>query len=404
MKRGGRHPASAGWFRVAGRLDINEMVPKSVDRWHSVPEAPSRWLSTNHLMGDGYWIWIIPLGSGHTSIGAVVHEPFHDFEQVRTLEHLQAFIRAHEPVLAKRLETADVLDFGCIKNYCHTVQRCWSPDRWALVGEAGAFSDPLYSPGTDYIAFANSFTTECIRTDLEKGDLEARSRELNVQYRALIAGSIGVYRQAGPVYGHARAMATKIYWDNFAYWNYPCQYFAQDIYKRSGAAHMPFTQVGARFVELSERMQSVLSTWAELAPETHDTAGDLIVLPQFPSVLIDAHCALARSMSVDETLAYMQKRLEEAEEIFAELIFRIMQELGPELGKALWTRVEADTWDLHITERRLELEALEGRTRRRALPELVRDIERCLGQPRRHEGGPVIAAFVKPKAPSLAAP
>jgi hypothetical protein len=30
-------------------------------------------------------------------------------------------------------------------------------DRWALVGEAGAFVDPLLQPGTDFIGFANCF-------------------------------------------------------------------------------------------------------------------------------------------------------------------------------------------------------------------------------------------------------
>ena len=32
-------------------------------------------------------------------------------------------------------------------------------DRWALVGEAGPFLDPFYSPGSDYIAMANTLTT-----------------------------------------------------------------------------------------------------------------------------------------------------------------------------------------------------------------------------------------------------
>ncbi|HEX3134518.1 MAG TPA: halogenase, partial [Planctomycetota bacterium] len=34
--------------------------------------------------------------------------------------------------------------------------------RWALIGEAGAFLDPFYSPGSDYIGMGNTFVTELV--------------------------------------------------------------------------------------------------------------------------------------------------------------------------------------------------------------------------------------------------
>lgn len=384
LKRGGRHEANAAWFRVKGRIDINDIAPTSATRWHRVPEAKRRWLSTNHLMGEGYWVWVIPLSSDVTSIGIVTHDSVHDFDQTRTLERSMSFLEKYEPVFAEFLKDSEVLDFRCLKKYCHTVTRCWHPDRWALVGEAGAFSDPLYSPGTDYIAFANSFTTELVRTDLEGGDLGTRVRDLNLQYRALIGGSIGVYRQSAPVYGHAQAMATKIYWDNMVYWSYPCQYYLQNIYKLSGEAHTPFTVVGARFVELSERMQTVLGFWASRTPaEAEQTPdGDMVVLPGFPSMLIDAHCALGERMSPEETLKYMSRQLELAEQLFSELVLRVTQELGPVLGRRMWEEVGGAEWGVSLTTDRLAAEGLKGRARRQALPALVRDVERSLGPAR----------------------
>ena len=386
LKRGGRHEANAGWFRVKGRVDVNEMAPDASKRWHQVPEAKRRWLSTNHLMGPGYWVWVIPLASGTTSVGIVAHDEYHGFDEVRTLDSAMAFLRKNEPAFAEFLADAEILDFRCLRKYCHTATRCWHPDRWALVGEAGAFTDPLYSPGTDYIAFANSFTTELIRTDLEGGDLDTRTRDLNLQYRALVGGSIGVYRQAAPVYGHARAMATKIYWDNMVYWSYPCQYYLQNIYQLSGPEHAPFAAIGARFVELSERMQTVLAFWANRTQSESDnngeTEGDMVVLPGFPSVLIDAHCALEERMSTEQTLAYMSKQLETTEALFGELLLRITQELGPVLGRRMWAEVGAAAWGIEIPQPRIEAEALSGRARRQALPTLVRDVERSLGKAR----------------------
>jgi flavin-dependent dehydrogenase len=127
LKRGARHAGSAGWFRIKGKLDINELVPAEATEWHTRPFHSERWRSTNHLMGAGYWAWIIPLGTNNTSIGIVVHEELHTFDEVRTLERARAFLEKHEPVLARALEGYEVIDFLCLKDYSHNVARAWCP-------------------------------------------------------------------------------------------------------------------------------------------------------------------------------------------------------------------------------------------------------------------------------------
>lgn len=379
LKRGVAHEANAGWFRVKGRIDIAKMADETQERWHRVPDGERRWLSTNHLMGEGYWVWVIPLSSGMTSIGAVVHDHVHDFDTVRTLERVQEFLRKYEPDFAEFLSDAEVMDFGCLKRYSHTVTRCWHPDRWALVGEAGAFSDPLYSPGTDYIALANTFTTEMIRADREGGDVAYRSAELNAQYKSLVSGSVGVYRESAAVYGHAQAMATKIYWDNMVYWSYPCQYFIQDVFKLSKSELEPYTDVGARFLEMSGQMQHILRFWAQHVPSEEPKEGQMVVVPGYPSVLIDAHCALGEKMSLEDTLEYMKEQLTLTESLFGEIVLRVAQQLGPELTAKMYEEVGIGEWNVSLSDERLEAEGLSGHARKRALPELVRDVERSLG-------------------------
>ena len=115
LTRGTRHPANASWFRIEGKLDITEMVPKENKQWHEAQWAPHRWRSTNHLMGPGYWAWIIPLSSGNTSIGLVVHDSHHNFDQVRNLENTMSFLEKNEPILFKALtasESGERFDFG----------------------------------------------------------------------------------------------------------------------------------------------------------------------------------------------------------------------------------------------------------------------------------------------------
>ena len=385
LTRGSPHSASASWFRIAGRLDINDLVPASERAWHERQGAERRWRSTNHLMGRGYWAWIIPLATGNTSIGIVIHDEVHDFHDISSLDRSRDFLRKHEPVLAGALQGREVLDFLCLKGYSHGVARAWSADRWAIVGDAGAFVDPLYSPGSDFIAIANSFTVEMLRTDAAGGSLAEKAAQLNNQYRHLVNGSIDVFRQAAPVYGHAHAMAAKVYWDNFAYWSFPCQYVQQGIYRLAPAQHAPFTAVGRRFVELSNFVQHLLATWAELAPQAMPEPV-YRQIPLFPSVLVEAHIAVGQRMTPDETLAYMRMRADQGVEIVGELVLRVVQELGPELGRELLDTVEFERWNVGIPRERLEMESRAGLARRRGLSAIARDVAHSLGRVSRHAG------------------
>lgn len=378
LTRGVKHDASSGWFRVKGKVDISDFVPKSNRVWHDAEYAQDRWRSTNHLMGAGYWAWIIPLASGNTSIGVVVHDDSHSFDNVRSLERCQSFLAEHEPQMHKFLEDFEVLDFMCIKNYSNTVGRGWSTDRWALVGEAGAFVDPLYSPGTDFIAFANTFTSELIGVDKSGGDLETRTRDLNMQYRALISGNLDIYRESSPVYNHSRAMLAKIYWDNLIYWSYACQYFMQRLYRVTGERSNQIVNVGIRFVTLTKFMQSLCREWALLTPEP--PVPGFIGMPKFPSLLVDAHVDLQKKMNPEETFEYMEMRLTQAEAVAGEFTFRVVAELGDDKAVQLVERTGLQKWDVKIPVERIEQEHSIGLGRRKVLSRLARDVERSLGK------------------------
>jgi flavin-dependent dehydrogenase len=384
LTRGSGHSAHSGWFRVKGKVDITQFAPPEATEWHEASWAGDRWRSTNHLMGEGYWAWIIPLSTGNTSIGLVVHDPPHAFEEVRTLERVMGFLEKHEPHLHEQLARFEVMDFKCLRSYSHNVARGWSGDRWALVGEAGAFVDPLYSPGSDFIAYANCFTEEMIRADYggaSDEQLEQRARELSMQYRSFVGGSLDIYRQATPLYGHGRGMLAKIYWDNFSYWSYPCHYFLQELYRLTGPKLEEVTDVGKRFVQLSNYVQTFLTAWATLKPEL--SKGGFAAMPKFPSVLVDAHLALQNRWNPEETLAYMRSRLVEAEEVVGELLLRTVYEIGDELLGEFMERTGAATYDIRIPAERVDEHETVGLERRRTLSPIARDIDRGCGQPNR---------------------
>ncbi len=382
QSRGAPHQACAGWFRIAGRFDINDLVPQSNTEWHERACGDERWRSTNHFMGAGYWVWVIPLGSGNTSIGIVLHEELHSHKHVASYEDAMGFIREFEPQLARHLEPHAPLDYKCLRKYSHLMGRAWSHERWAMVGEAGAFVDPLYSPGSDFIALSNCFTTEMIRVDLAGGDLKAKAAQLNGNYRSMFSATLDLFRNAAPVYGHPPVMATKIFWDNFTYWSFTCHIFQQDLYRLSSAEYEPFVSIGQAFLHHGSHAALLMREWALLTEPRQDPV--FIGAPHFPSVLIDAHTKTGEKMTVDELLEYLHKRVDQLQEIAGELLLRAIQEVGPENAPRLLEACKYDQWQVDISAERLETESLKGHPRRIRLTTIARDLERTVGKIRPH--------------------
>jgi flavin-dependent dehydrogenase len=393
-----QHKANAGWYRVKGRVDICDMVPASEKEWHARPGGDERWRSTNHFMGAGYWAWVIPLSTGNTSIGLVVHDEVHGHKCVASHAAIVEFFREHEPHLLKLLEPFEVVDHLCLRTYSHGVGRAWSENRWAMVGEAGAFVDPLYSPGTDFIALANCFTLEMLHVDAAGGDLKVKASQLNNHYRSMVQATMELFRNAAPVYGHPSAMATKVFWDNFAYWTYTCQFFQQDLCKLDNEGFAPFGAVGQRFFGLGNQVQKLLTAWSELAPEGQEVR--FYGAPHFPSVLIDAHIQMGEKMSHGELLEYMQMRLPQAEEMAGEIVLRVVQLLGPDLAKQALEQANFKAWGIQLSSDRIAAEKRIGHARRKQLSHIARDVERTLGKVKRHPEADMALDLLQESVPS----
>src|SRR5262249_51205717 len=77
------HRINAAWWRFRGEYDVETMAAATSPTWKPKTQE-RRWFSTNHLMGRGYWVWMIPLASGNTSIGIVTDENIHPFKTYAT--------------------------------------------------------------------------------------------------------------------------------------------------------------------------------------------------------------------------------------------------------------------------------------------------------------------------------
>ncbi len=174
---------SAAWGRYRHVADLDDVGPEA---FHARVRHTSRVLSTNHFCYPGYWIWLIPLGRGVTSVGVVMRKE--DFRpELRSEAGLDAFLRSHTAVagLMKNAEAIDTMSFGQLAY--GTKRFVDARERWALVGEAAAFTDPLYSPGGDYIALENDWVTDLVRRDLGGEDVGTLALRADLYERALLA-------------------------------------------------------------------------------------------------------------------------------------------------------------------------------------------------------------------------
>jgi flavin-dependent dehydrogenase len=256
------HAANAVWFRVGTRIKVDEFSADS--GWRSRTPGQNRWLSTNHLMGRGYWVWLIPLGSGSTSVGIVADEAVHPFTGINRFEKAAAWLRRYEPQVAERVDAAaDRLeDFLALRHYAYGSERVYSGAGWATVGEAGLFTDPFYSPGSDFIAIANDCAADLIVRSAQGEDFAARAEAFNGTYLRLYEAFLRVYEGQYPIMGNPQVMTVKAAWDNACYWAVPALLYFQRRF-RDPAFMSSIEPLMRRFFVLHARMQQCLRRWAE---------------------------------------------------------------------------------------------------------------------------------------------
>ncbi|WP_428229094.1 NAD(P)/FAD-dependent oxidoreductase [Flavobacterium sp.] len=156
---------SSAWFRVKGDFKVDDFVPKSNVEWHSKVKH-ERFYGTNHILGEGYWIWVIPLSCGMTSVGICISEKHHNFNTISTRKRVDSFLTEFDPFLQKKLQGFEVLDFKVIRNFSYSSKKIFSTDGWACTGDAAAFPDPFYSPGSNQIGYTNTILTHIITENI----------------------------------------------------------------------------------------------------------------------------------------------------------------------------------------------------------------------------------------------
>ncbi|MCL1499921.1 NAD(P)/FAD-dependent oxidoreductase [Xanthomonas nasturtii] len=254
------HNANAVWWRVEGLIDPNGWSQDS--SWLQRCTPPDRWRSTNHMCGPGYWFWLIPLSSGAHSLGIVCDAQMHPLEGMNTHEKAMAWLRTHQPQVAATLDQADyrLQDFLFLRNFSYGCKQVFSPQRWALTGEAGVFLDPFYSPGSDFIAISNTYICELIGRDRAGKSLSPYVELYQQLYFSFYENTLTLYQDQYALFGDEQVMPVKVIWDYTYYWSLLAPLFCSGrIADLSLLSRMKNDLLSARDMNLA--MQQVLHDW-----------------------------------------------------------------------------------------------------------------------------------------------
>ena len=264
-----QHPINAVWARFSGvkdwdSYDWRERFPAYVDACRT-----SRSWATNHLMGPGWWCWIIPLRGGDVSAGIVYDERIFTLPGGANIgERLHTHILKH-PVGREIFGGAHVIEgdvhaFSALPYYSEKV----CDDGWACVGDAAGFIDPLYSPGLDFCSYTSYFVAQLLADALAGQNVTDRLRQYNDQYPHMYRSWFeSLYRDKYYYMGDAELMSAALLLDVASYYiglvipayNNPEKAFAELPFRgRPGqiAAGM-MTFYNRRLVTLGKRRQAV---------------------------------------------------------------------------------------------------------------------------------------------------
>jgi flavin-dependent dehydrogenase len=177
IERNEEHPTAAIWCRWKNVRHIDDLA---VRLGISGSNISSRRLGTNHYTGYGYWIWVIPLGNGETSVGVVFDKRLIDLHHSKNrADDFIAFLNAI-PALRELLVDAEPrLDDLRFYSHLPYATKQYMGRGWSLLGDAAAFLDPYYSPGLDHASFTVEATVEIMKKDVAGEDIAPLIAEHN---------------------------------------------------------------------------------------------------------------------------------------------------------------------------------------------------------------------------------
>lgn len=307
------------FFWVDGLLDIEkltDLTPRQIrlrpDR-QALGHVPAL-LATNHFCGEGYWFWAIPL-HGRTSLGLV-----HDVErvprdEVDTLPKVIDWVCREHPAFARALRDCKIVGRGNFDCFSLDSTKTLSADGWALCGEAGRFTDPLYSPGGDLISIYNTLITDAILTR-DRGELEAKVPRYEALQWAVYEAYVPSFAISYDTLGDQEAFSLRYIWELTIYFSFYVFPMINDLF--TDRQFVPgFLRRFARLGPMNHRMHEMLTAFYHWKKEHLPGPHPQVFFEFYECWQLAAaeKCFYKVGVSVDEARSILDEHLENLEEL-----------------------------------------------------------------------------------------
>jgi len=157
---------SAIFTHIRDNIDDKKVDDRPFDR--------DKILISVHPENKDIWFWLIPLGPDRCSLG-VVGEPHLLGGSELSLEGLLMDMVNQEPGLKRLLADAEILrECAVLKGYSANVSTL-ATNKFALLGNAGEFLDPVFSSGVTIAMQSASMATDCLVRQLNGENIDWQS-------------------------------------------------------------------------------------------------------------------------------------------------------------------------------------------------------------------------------------
>ena len=137
------------------------------------------------LMVPMGWMWLIPLAGRRLSVGIVS-------QKTGLGPELLASATAESPLIQRLIAGAEATEPRIIRNFSYRNRRAYGT-RWACIGDAACFLDPVFSSGVSLAMLSAEFLTDRLGAALREGReadpqlMAAHSKHMEVGYRSFAA-------------------------------------------------------------------------------------------------------------------------------------------------------------------------------------------------------------------------
>jgi flavin-dependent dehydrogenase len=211
------------WFRLA---DFDRSILRNLDALGPAPPAEGepyhhdRYYTTHHFMGQGNWIWMIPLKaedeSELMSIGLVSRPDVYG-QDVSSVDGFIEQVSKLHPVVAEFVKSGRVVDTNQLRSYHYVSSPVYSADRWGIVGDAAFAPDPMFSNGLAFCTIQLEQLGQLIADDCEGALTEEFANALSEAFMAPVLASQTAITNWYKSMGDAYLSSLRLTWIEFAY-------------------------------------------------------------------------------------------------------------------------------------------------------------------------------------------